>query len=174
MSLRTDIGLTFPFFETIKELEITISLLEDLTIPYIVLPEYDLGELHEKLLREEDTEFVIGDSDGERSRGRDIRAVKRQLRSMRNDLLGLVKSTNPIATLIRKNPKGWLTWRLLGYLRSAFPKPPTHDYQIHNVIYSLLNSQGVQKGESKDPARMISKRCKRFQEEIEPHLPPTE
>ena len=167
----------FPLFDIIEACDNAISSLNIVSTRYIVLPDYeedDLIDLYKKYLSGEGTQFIVDGSGTQKGRMTKIDSVRRDLRNLKNNILGVVKDTNPIATLIRKNPGGWLVWGLFIALRRTFSKPATHDYQLDNAIYSLLKLKRVQKGESIDKARMIRKRRKRFQEEIEPHLPPTE
>ena len=174
-SLETGVGVGVLHSDRIDKIGTAISLLEHLTIYYVAIPEYDLDQLHEKLVvGGEDTTLVIGDSDGEIGRQRDIQAVKRHLRTLREELLSHVDSTNPIVMVARKYPKGLLIWRLFNSLRSAFPGHELPNTQIRRTVYRLLELCGVQQEKSSNPERMIREQYNRFQENIEPYLSPPE
>jgi len=161
--------------DRIEKLGNAISLLEHLKIYYVASPEYDLDELQEKyVVGGEDTTLVIGDSVDEKKRRRDIQAVQRHLRNLREELLAIVDNDNPFVMVARKNPKSWWIWRLFNSLREAFPGHALPNTQIRRTVYRLLELYGVQEKESSNPERMIREQYNRFQEKIEPHLSPPE
>ena len=169
--LKTGTGILPWQPDLIEQLNNTISLLEHLTVCYVAIPKYDLGELQERyILGMGNTDFEIGDSDDENKRGKEIRDFKEQLRSRKKELLNAIDYDNPAIMVARKYPEGWLTWRLFIAIRPVFPKPPMPNYKIENAIYRLLRLCGIQEKVSRDPVAMISRQCGRFHEKIKPHM----
>ena len=168
--LESGKGGPFPYSEHIEGFDNAISSLEGLTLWYIALPEYNLLELHEKHIRGEKPEMVIGDSDGEKERGRDIRAVKRRIRDMKDEVLSFIDSISPSAIIVRNDPNGWLALNLFNSLRSAFHGHTLHNTKIDGTTYLLSRLYGIQEEESKNPEAMMRERRRRFFEKIEPHL----
>ena len=161
--------------EGIELLDNAIMALQRVKSLYLAFPEIDPIDLKEafweKLLLGKESIRTFTDSKERKIGERKIKPLLRDLRNVREGYLAALLSIHPQLGLPYKDPEGWLIWALTELLGTSFPRGVAYNYQIDNAIYSLLLLHEVEiKKESRNPAKMISRRSKRYLEKLEREL----
>ena len=101
-----------------------------------------------------------------------IDSLMQDLEEQRKEILKMVENLHPIYKISFGEPKNWLSWSLWGTIEREFPQRGILKYQIAHAVYQLLRLHGIEK-ESQNPEDMISRRVRRVNKRIEPHIKPS-